>query len=162
MGVKRVSGRGEMRAIQKWGLEWPIRIQNDVIRDVKYFSNVHKRSPCILGLCALNSQLRNQFYFFVNNKPVTVLFDIPHLLKNTRNALLTCSLEMLNVKFEYIKKAFELDKKKKFRLLDKLKPEYFKKGDRYYQMKVKVAAAQLSRSMAGSIEHFVASSQLPA
>ena len=94
-----------------------------------------------------------------------MLFDIPHLLKNTRNALLTCTLEIPRgkfVKFEYIKKAFELDQKKKFRLLDKLKPEYFNTGDRYYQMKVKVAAAQLIRSMAGSIEHFVASNQLPA
>ena len=65
------------------------------------------------------------------------------------------------VKFEYSRKTFELDQKKTFRLLDKLKPEYFNTGDRYHQMKVKVAAAQLNRSMAGSIGHFVTSDQLP-
>ena len=40
-------------------------------------------------------QTKDQFYFLVNNEPVTVLFDIPHLLKNTRNALLTCTLALV-------------------------------------------------------------------
>ena len=51
MGVKRASGRGEMRAAQKWKLERPIRIQHDVMCDVTHFSNVSKQTPGILGLC---------------------------------------------------------------------------------------------------------------
>ena len=51
MGVKRISGRGEMRAVQKWELEWPIMIQHDVMCDVTYFSNVSKQTSGILGLC---------------------------------------------------------------------------------------------------------------
>ena len=63
-------------------------------------------------------------------------------------------------KFEYTKKAFELDEKKIYRQLLKLKPEHFKEGDSFYKIKVAVAAAQLSNSMAGSIENFVASGDL--
>ena len=53
----------------------------------------------VTQLCAEANQTNNQFYFLVNNEPVTVLFDIPHLLKNTRNALLTFTLEMSGGKF---------------------------------------------------------------
>ena len=118
----------------------------------------------VTQLCAETNQTEDHFYSIINEHHVTIMYDLPHLLKNTRNALFTCNLEMHGgklAKFQYIQKAFELDQKKKCRMLNKLKPEHFKKGDRYYRMKVGVAAAQLSNHMAGSIEHFVASNELP-
>ena len=64
-------------------------------------------------------------------------------------------------KFSYIKNAFELDKTMNFRMLTKLKPADFNFSDSYLKMKVRVAAAQLSNTMASSIEHFVVSNALP-
>lgn len=36
--------------------------------------------------------LKAQNYFLVNNKRIFIIFDVPHLLKNTRNAMLRCKI----------------------------------------------------------------------
>ena len=133
---------------------------------LKVVSTVCDQGPtnqaAVTQLCAETNETKDQFYFNVGEL-VAILFDVPHLLKNTRNALLKSTFEFRDgklAKFEYTKKAFELDQKKIYRQLLKLKPEHFKEGDSFYKMKVAVAAAQLSNSMAGSIENFVASGDL--
>jgi hypothetical protein len=86
------------------------------------------------------------------------IFDVPHLLKNTRNALLKCKLQFAPhkfAKFEHILTVFNFDQQKTFKSLPKLKREYFNFTDSYMKMKVKVAAAQLSSSVASAIETFV-------
>jgi hypothetical protein len=41
-------------------------------------------------LCARQHPRQGSYYFFVNKKPIVTIFDVPRLLKNTRNALLKC------------------------------------------------------------------------
>ena len=105
---------------------------------LKVVSTVCDQGPtnqaAVTQLCAETNETKDQFYFNVNGEPVAILFDVPHLLKNTRNALLKSTFEFRDgklAKFEYIKKAFELDQKKIYRQLLKLKPEHFKEGDSF-------------------------------
>jgi hypothetical protein len=45
-------------------------------------------------------------------KELCTIFNVPHLLKNTRNALIDCAIEFSNKKhpkFEHIQAAFNLD-----------------------------------------------------
>ena len=47
-----------------------------------------------LSLLCFESKIPNSSdKFLVENHPIYVMFDVPHLLKSTRNALLTCKLE---------------------------------------------------------------------
>lgn len=115
-------------------------------------------------LCSENID-NAQNYFLVNNKRIYVIFDVPHLLKNTRNAMLRCKIKFSEYKeadFNYVKTAFNLDQKRMFKTLSKLKNEYFKFQDSYIKMKVKIAARQLSSSVAAAIESFVAAQTMPA
>ena len=122
---------------------------------LKIVSTVCDQGPtnraAVKELCAeTNKTCNDQFYFFVNDEPVAMLFDTPHLFKNTRNAMLKCNVEFRGgkvAKFEYIKNAFELDTKKNFRMLTKLKLADFNFSDSYLKMKVRVAAAQLSNTI---------------
>lgn len=105
------------------------------------------------------------YTFRVNGEEVCIIYDIPHLLKNTRNALLRCGIEFepgKMAKFKYIRKAFELDRSRSFFQLPYLKPEHFNLDETFYKKKVKIAARQLSHSMAACIETFVSTNQLPA
>ncbi|XP_064214107.1 uncharacterized protein LOC135266776 [Tribolium castaneum] len=109
-------------------------------------------------LCAKQHPRQGSYYFFINNQPIVTIFDVPHLLKNTRNALLKCKIQFAPhkyAKFEHIESVFNFDQQKTFKSLPKLKKEYFNFKDSYMKMKVKVAAAQLSSSVAAAIETFV-------
>ncbi|KAJ8910305.1 hypothetical protein NQ315_003783 [Exocentrus adspersus] len=99
-------------------------------------------------LCAENRDKPSPFYFMC-----------------TRNALLRCKIEYDSkryAKFEHIEAAFRLDQQKRtYRQMYKLKPEYFNFKDSFIKMKVKVAANQLSHTVAASIETFSALGLLP-
>lgn len=118
------------------------------------------------SLCSDNKDKPTSYHFVVNGESICIIFDVPHLLKNTRNALLKYSIQFEKdkcAKFEYIQSAFQLDQHKRtFRQLTKLKSEYFNFKDSFLKMKVKVAAAQLSHTVAASIETFFVSGDLPA
>lgn len=105
-------------------------------------------------LCSENIESPNaQNYFLVNNKQIFVIFYVLHLLKNIRNAMLRCRIKFSEHKkadFDYIRTAFNLDQKRMFKTLPKLKSEYFKFQDSYVKMKVKIAARQLSSSVAAA------------
>ena len=104
-------------------------------------------------------------YFSVNGKPIVLMFDVPHLLKNTRNAMLRCNIAFDDdkiAKFEYIQQVFEHDQRKSFKTLKNLEPSFFNFKDTYIKMKVKIAAAQLSSSIASEISTYVAHGILPA
>jgi len=96
------------------------------------------------------------YTFNVNEEEICIIFDVPHLLKLTRNALLRGILEFEKgkyAKFEYIESSFMIDKQTRtFSQLPYLRPEHFNFKDSYMKMKVKIAARQLSHSMAASIE----------
>jgi hypothetical protein len=54
-------------------------------------------------------------YFKVNLKKIVCLFDVPHLLKSLRNALLKYTVyygETKIAKFTYLRQAYEFDKNK--------------------------------------------------
>jgi hypothetical protein len=90
---------------------------------------------------------------------------VPHLLKNIRNALIDCGIEFSKqkvAKFEHIQAAVNLDQQTRtYRLLPKLENEYFNFKDSYVKIKVKVAAQQLSHTVAAAIETFADKGKLP-
>ncbi|KAJ8966123.1 hypothetical protein NQ314_003730 [Rhamnusium bicolor] len=56
------------------------------------------------------------YHFVVNGERVYTIFDVPHLLKNTRNALLHCHIQFeINklAKFEHMQAAFNVDQIKR-------------------------------------------------
>ncbi|KAG8231854.1 hypothetical protein J437_LFUL015123 [Ladona fulva] len=128
-------------------------------------------------LCQDNVDKASPFHFIVNSEPIAVIFDVPHLLKNTRNALIGNVIQFEShkeVKFEYIERIFNVDQEKRFKTLPKLKKQHFnfkdsfmlKKQhfnfkDSFMKMKVKVAASQLSSSVAAAIETYVSTNVLP-
>lgn len=62
-------------------------------------------------LCCENSP-NTKNYFLVNDKQIFIIFDVFHLLKNTRNAMPCCIIkfsEYKNADFDYVKIAFNLD-----------------------------------------------------
>lgn len=104
------------------------------------------------------------YQFIVDGELVVTIFDVPHLLKNTRNAIIDCRIEFEKGKFasmEHILQAFQFDNSRRtYRCLFRMKESYFNFKDSYMKMKVKVAARQLSQTMAAAIETFHSSGHL--
>lgn len=107
-------------------------------------------------------------YFYVNNQKIFTLFDPPHLLKSTRNALFKYNIQFgtnKTAKVIHIKKCFDIDKLKRFQGLRRIRQSYFdidKKSQ--LKMKVCVAARIFSNTMAAAMESMVSSnltSKLP-
>jgi hypothetical protein len=119
----------------------------------------------IKELCGENRDRPSPFYFIVDGKRICTIFDVPHLLKNIRNALIDCGIEFSKqkvAKFEHIQAAVNLDQQTRtYRLLPKLENEYFNFKDSYVKIKVKVAAQQLSHTVAAAIETFADKGKLP-
>lgn len=97
-------------------------------------------------------------FFIVNGKKVFTLFDPPHLLKCTRNALYKYDIQFGEglhqiAKWSHIRGCFEIDKKKRFQALRKIREVYldFERNSRL-KMKVSVAAKVLSYTMSAAIE----------
>jgi hypothetical protein len=81
---------------------------------------------------------------------VNRMFDVGHLLKNTRNALVECDMEFelgKLAKWEHIYQLYQIDQQQQFKILYKLRPEHFNFKDSYNKMKVCVAARQLSKQV---------------
>ncbi|KAJ8915411.1 hypothetical protein NQ315_008300, partial [Exocentrus adspersus] len=99
----------------------------------------------------------SSYYFSVNGVPLRVvtIYDVSHLLKNTRNSLLRCNLTFQKdkvAKFQYIESSFNLDHQKRtYRQLSKMNPSYFNFKDSYMKMK----------NLAACIETWVAFKDLP-
>ncbi|KAF2880292.1 hypothetical protein ILUMI_25888 [Ignelater luminosus] len=105
-------------------------------------------------------------YFYVNWQKIVTVFDPPHLLKNTRNALLKYNIIFEDdkvAKFEHIVSAYNLDKKKRFRQLLKLTDKHFQvQRHPKRKLRVSIAAQTLSHSVASAIENFCDRGNLPA
>ncbi|VEN50724.1 unnamed protein product [Callosobruchus maculatus] len=86
----------------------------------------------------------SQYHFVLNNQKIVTIFGVPHLLKNTRNALQSCNIEFQSnevAKFKYIEQAFQIDRTERtYRCFPKLKESFFSSRDSFLKMKVKVAA----------------------
>ncbi|CAH1996129.1 unnamed protein product [Acanthoscelides obtectus] len=81
------------------------------------------------ALCAENRDRPSPYNSVVNGQKIVTICDVPHLLKNTRNALISNGIEFERGKiarFKYIEGAYNLDQEKRtYRMLPKLRPEYF-------------------------------------
>jgi len=94
-------------------------------------------------LYAENTIDSTPYAFVIKNKAIIIIFDVPHLLKCTRNALLRCKIKFRHnkiAKFEYIRQVFYLDQTKNYKTLFKLHPGDFKFRDNFVKMKVNIAA----------------------
>lgn len=69
-------------------------------------------------------------YFIVNNQQIFFTFDVPHLIKATRNMFLKHDFkyDRYIAKIEYLKKFYEIDSTKKFRLASKLTSTHINPG----------------------------------
>lgn len=100
--------------------------------------------------------------FFVDNIKLVYLFDIPHLLKSTRNNLfsyLFLSTEG-EINKKYIETMYNYDKSKDYRLCPKLTDEHIYPNS-FQKMKVKYAAQVLSHSVSVALNWFVDFKLLP-
>ncbi|KAJ3652191.1 hypothetical protein Zmor_018177 [Zophobas morio] len=99
----------------------------------------------------------SRFQFKVNGHDIACIFDVPHLLKNTRNALYTCDFIFdgdKRAKFEHIVQLYEIDKHKEIPSLYKLKDEHFNINDSYMKMRVNIAAWMLSNTVGAGLETY--------
>ncbi|XP_030746849.1 uncharacterized protein LOC115875516 [Sitophilus oryzae] len=112
----------------------------------------------ITQLCRENSN-RPEPYFVLNDHKIFTLFDPPHLIKSTRNALLKYIIKYSNTKFakmDHIKQCFYIDKTKRFQALRKIRECYLTlKNQNRLKMKVCIAARTLSHTVAACIEQMV-------
>jgi len=118
----------------------------------------------ITELCAENQVDPTTYTFTVNNETIVTIYDVPHLLKSTRNALLKCKIIFENnkiAKFEHIKTAFEIDQTRPFKQLHKLTVQDFNFRDTFIKMRVKIAARQLSATVAAAINSMTACGIMP-
>ncbi|KAF2891477.1 hypothetical protein ILUMI_14696, partial [Ignelater luminosus] len=117
------------------------------------------------ALCNETNKNGGGYDFIINNQTVFVIYDVPHLFKNTRNCLIKCKIEFGPNKFAklgHIQNAYELDLKvRTYKQLRKLKQHYFNSADSYIKMRVKIAVQQLSESFAAAIETFTAVGLMP-
>ncbi|CAH0562806.1 unnamed protein product [Brassicogethes aeneus] len=102
-----------------------------------------------------NTNKPGPFYFEVNNKRVYFAYDVPHLLKSTRNALLRCNVQFDDhkfVKFEHIIKTFVFDRSTNlYRMCPKLSDRHFDFKNSFTKMKVSYAAQTLSYTVSSAI-----------
>lgn len=115
-------------------------------------------------MCAENQIDPTTYTFTVNNETIVTIYDVPHLLKCTQNALLKCKIIFENnkiAKFEHIKIAFEIDQTRPFKQLHKLTVNNFNFKDSFIKMRMKIAARQLSTTVAAAINSMTACGIMP-
>lgn len=117
----------------------------------------------ITELCNENQIDPTPYTFTVNDETIVTFYDVPHLLKCTRNALLKCKIRFDNkiATFEHIKTAFEIDQTRPFKQVHKLTVQDFNFKDSFIKMRVKIAARQLSATVAAAINSMTACGVMP-
>ncbi|KAJ8962867.1 hypothetical protein NQ318_001275 [Aromia moschata] len=113
-------------------------------------------------LCDIGSQ--GSVYFLVGDKPIVTIFNVPDLLKRTRDVFVDYNLQFevgKMAKFEHIQMLLDLDKKKHFKTLPKLKTEHFNLNDINIKENVEVAAMQFSSTVAAGLETLVLTKYAP-
>lgn len=101
-------------------------------------------------------------FFFVDNVRLVYFFDVPHLLKSTRNNFFTYNFRLPEgtVKKCYLDTFYEHDKKKEYRLCPKLTNEHLSPGN-FQKMKVKYASQIFSHSVAAALQTYIDFKVLP-
>lgn len=98
----------------------------------------------------------------IDGRPLAVIFDNPHLLKNSKNMLMKHNAVFKHkiASFKYIRKLYEVDCKSTPRLVPKLKEKYVNPTP-FLAMNVSQATRTLSSSVAKGIEYYVQNHELP-
>jgi len=111
----------------------------------------------ISALCAENKTDPTCYTFVVKSEIIVIIYDVSHLLKCIRNALLRCKIrftENKGAKFKFIQNAFDVKQNFPFKLLYKLKKSDFNFKDSFVKMRVKIAARQLSHIIVAAIHSY--------
>lgn len=101
-------------------------------------------------------------FFFCNEKKIYAIFDVPHLIKNVRNNLLTSDFvhQGNKISFKDIVKTYEIDKKSnKSRTLTKITDKHINPNS-FQKMTVSYATQIFSNSVAAAIKTAKQSGQL--
>ncbi|XP_060533864.1 uncharacterized protein LOC132706519 isoform X2 [Cylas formicarius] len=101
-------------------------------------------------------------FFFVNDVRLVYLFDVPHLLKSTRNKLFSYNFRTPEgtVKKCYLDTLFEQDAKREYRLCPKLTNQHLS-PDSVHKLKVRFASQMLSHSVAAALYAYIDFKVLP-
>ncbi|KAK9721762.1 Transposase protein, partial [Popillia japonica] len=132
------------------------RINLKVVCTVCDQSSVNSSALSQLAMDSRN-RLDEDYLFSVKGETIVSLFDVPHLLKNTRTTLSNYNIFdsrylYQKAKFSFIKQCYELDKSRRFQMLRKLKDDFFNMRNNSMKMKVGIAAKTLSFTVAAAIE----------
>lgn len=105
----------------------------------------------------------DNIFFFVDNFRLVYLFDVPYLLKSTRNNFFSYSFLLPEgaTKKEYLEIFYNNDKLKEYRLCPKLTDDHIFHTN-FQKMKVKYASQVFSHSVAVALYTYVDFNVLPA
>ena len=109
-----------------------------------------------LKLASLLGACEKRPYFILNENQYFYMFDVPHLLKATRNNLLKHDIGFVSkgksfiARWKYLEKVFEKDSSFKFRCVPKLTPKHINPSN-FNKMKVKCATQVLRHSVAAAL-----------
>lgn len=102
--------------------------------------------------------------FFVDdeNLKLVYLFDIPHLLKSTRNNFYSYifSLNERKIKKRYLEMMYDIDKTKQYKLAHRLTNDHIYPNN-FQKMKVKLASQVFSHSVAVAMHTYIEFNVLP-
>lgn len=110
-----------------------------------------------------NKQLSNHLgitpqnpYFILNDQKIFFLFDVPHLLKATRNMFIKHNFksDQCFLKMQYVRQFFEIDTTKKFKLAPKLTISHIS-PDPLEKMKTRRATQLFSQAVVTGINTYI-------
>lgn len=101
-------------------------------------------------------------YFFVDESIIFYLFDVPHLLKSTRNNFFSHNFHLVDgvTKKHYLEAMYTLDKTKQYRLAPRLSDEHLNPNN-FKKMKVKLASQVFSHSVAVAMHTYIDFEKIP-
>lgn len=134
------------------------------------FECIEKLSSCGLNILAMISDQGSNFikftnnlqisakkpYFLVNGRQIFYLFDVPHLLKSTRNNFLTYNFKIGDsyTDIKYLQEFYAKDKSKSYRLAPKLTDDHLHPSS-FKKMKVKLAAQLFSNTVVTALSTYI-------
>jgi hypothetical protein len=100
--------------------------------------------------------------FLIDNDPVGVFYDYPHLFKSWRNGIYSndCLYKGKKCKFQYVKDFYKKDQQRALRLAPKLTDKHVELPA-FSKMKVKYATQILSKTVSDAIKTAVEYKELP-
>lgn len=101
-------------------------------------------------------------YFVVDESNIFYLFDVPHLLKSTRNNFFSynfCLVDGVTTK-SYLEMMYTFDKVKQYRLAPRLSDEHLNPNN-FKKMKVKLASQVFSHSVAVAMHTYIDFGKIP-